>query len=204
MTFEIGNFQTLRMTQVNPRMEKHGQESVPAVDLNFVMVQPNGVLHSFAHGLLEDTYRKAAQQDMAQQDLEGVEVVAGLPVLKYPQAQPLRWDWKGAGYTLEIDYGLGEGRNIILEGCTVCKFVLDCKDGGVVEVKFQVQCDKDLTEHTLGKLALMIGQEVAIELHAPKTVEQTGATFEPLFPGQEPDKVLTAEDVFINGGKPVH
>ena len=202
MSFEIENFQSLRLSNVNPRMEKHGPEPVPAVDLNFVLMATNGVLSSFDGGWLSALYRKAEQTDTLQGDLDGVPNVASLAVLRFPKMAPIKWDWKGAGYMLEIDYGLGGGRNLVLEDCTVGKVVLDCKDGGVVEVKFQVQCDKGLTEHTLGKLALMIGQEVDIELLAPKTLEQTGAQFEPLFPNQVPDKPLTAEDVFISTAAP--
>ncbi len=111
---------------------------------------------------------------------------------------PIKWDWQGAGYTLEIDYGLGRGRNIVLETCNVSKFVIDAKEGGTVELKFQVQLTTGLTEQIIGKLSMLIGQEVGVTLLAPKTLEQAGAVFyDPLFPGYVPDVPLTAEDVFI-------
>ena len=111
---------------------------------------------------------------------------------------PIKWDWRGSGYSLEIDYGIGHGKGVMREGCEVGKFVIDPKEGGTVEIKFQVQAVTGLTEAIMGKLSLMIGSEVDITLLAPTTVEQTGAVFdEPLFPDYVPDEPLTAEDLFV-------
>ena len=110
---------------------------------------------------------------------------------------PIKWDWKGSGYTLVVDYGLGAKSNLELENVEVGKFIIDCKEGGTVELKFQCQCVAGLTERIIGKLALMIGQEISIELLAPESVEVVGAPQDPLFPGYKPDAPLTATDVFI-------
>ena len=199
MTFEVEQFTSVRLTNINPRMEKHGVESVPAVDINFTMDAANDVLSYFDGALLTALYTLHEKPKQEQTDLDGVPAVSHLPNLRFPKMAPLRWDWKGAGYALEIDYGLGSGRNIALEGVEVGKFVIDCKEGGTVELKFQCQCVAGLTEAIMGKLSLMIGQEVKIELRAPTTVEQTGAKFDPLFPDYKPDAPLTATDVFLNG-----
>jgi hypothetical protein len=204
VAFEIEDFESVRLTNVNPRMEKHGPEAVPAVDINFVMDKPNSVLSYFDGTLLTALYKPATEAAEDQEELDGIDPISSFPCLRFPKMARIKWDWRGAGYTLAIDYGLGEGRNLELEGCEVGKVVLDCKEGGTVEIKFQVQCDKGLTEHILGKLALMIGQEVSIMLAAPKTLEETGAKFDPLFPDYTPDKPLTAEDVFINTEASVH
>jgi len=200
MPFEIESMTTLRLTNVNPRMEKHGPESVPAVDMNFIMDAPNDVLSYFDGGLLNALYtvRTEAQSD-EQTEIDGLDPVSHLPNLRFPKMSPIKWDWRGAGYTLELDYGLGSGRNIVLETCEVGKFVIDAKEGGTVELKFQVQVTTGLTEQIIGKLSMMIGQEVGITLLAPTAMDaQSAATFaEPLFPDYVPDAPLTAEDVFI-------
>jgi len=199
MPFQIEQFTSVRLSNVNPRIEKHGPESVPAVDLNFIMDAPNDVLSYFDGGLLNAlfTVRTEAQSD-AQTEIDGLAPVSHLPNLRFPKMSPIKWDWQGAGYTLEIDYGLGGNRNMVLETCDVCKFVIDCKEGGTVELKFQVQVTAGLTEQIIGKLSMLIGQEVGVTLLSPKTIEQAGAVFyDPLFPGYVPDVPLTAEDVFI-------
>ncbi len=63
MSFEIEQFTSVRLSNVNPRIEKHGPESVPAVDLNFIMNAPNDVLSYFDGGLLNAlfTVRTEAQ-----------------------------------------------------------------------------------------------------------------------------------------------
>lgn len=202
MTFEIETHTTVRLSNINPRMEKHGPESVPAVDMNFVMDAPNDVLSYFDGGLLGALYTARTEAQPKQEEIDGLESVSNLPNLRFPKMAPIKWDCRGAGYTLDIDYGLGAaaGCNIQLDACEVGKFVIDCKEGGTVELKFQVQVSTGLTERIIGKLSMMIGQNISIMLLAPKTMDaQSQAVFdgEPLFPGYVPDAPLSAEDVFI-------
>lgn len=202
MTFALSQFTTVKLTNVNPRIEKHGTESVPAADLNFMLTAANAILDQFDRSLCEVLYAEPTTEQTEQQELDGVEAVSALTVLRFPKINPIKWDSKHAGYALAIDYGLGGDSALEIDGCEVGKFVLDLKEGGTVEMKFQVQCNSGLTEKIMGKLALMIGQEVQIMLTAaePAQVQQTKEN--PL-PGQpEPDAPLTAEDIFISGGAP--
>ncbi len=199
MPFEIESMTTLRLTNVNSRMEKHGPDPVPAVDMNFVMDAPNDVLSYFDGGLLNALYTVKTEAQPEQGEIDGLEPVSNLPNLRFPKMAPINWDWRGAGYTIELDYGLGSGSNIVLDACEVGKFKIAPKEGGTVELKFQVQVSTGLTERIIGKLSMMIGQEVDITLVAPTTMDaQSAATFaEPLFPDYKKDAPLTAEDVFI-------
>jgi len=200
MTFEIEEFTNVRLSNVNPRMEKHGPESVPAVDMNFIMDAPNDVLSYFDGGLLNALYTVKTEAQTGQKEIDGIEPISHLPNLRFPKMAPIKWDWRGAGYTIELDYGLGSGSNIQLDQCEVGKFQIDPKEGGTVELKFQVQAVAGLTEQIIGKLSMMIGQEVSIALIAPKVIDSDSASVmdEPLFPDYVPDAPLTAEDVFIN------
>lgn len=209
MTFEIEEYKQVKFTNMNTRAEKHGPESVTAVDLTFTMDARNDVLSYFHGDLLSSMYTLHQKPDEEQAELDGVEAISNFPNLRFPKMAPIKWDWKGAGYKLVIDYGLGADRAIELEGLEVGKFVLDLKEGGTVEVKFLVQCNSGLTEQIIGKLAMMIWQEISIKLLAPKTIEATGAKFEPpLFPDYTPDVPLTATDIFLKSGgneaDPVH
>ncbi|MBP9149239.1 MAG: hypothetical protein KBG00_10705 [Rhodoferax sp.] len=199
MAFEIEEFTSVRLNNVNPRMEKHGPESVPAVDMNFIMDAPNDILSVFDGALLSALYTARTEAQPEQEEIDGLDPVSHLPNLRFPKMSPIKWDWRGAGYSIEIDYGIGGGKGVMLEGCEVGKFVIDPKEGGTVEIKFQVQAVTGLTEAIMGKLSLMIGSEVDITLLAPKTMDaQSAAVFDdPLFPGYVADAPLTAEDVFI-------
>jgi hypothetical protein len=172
--------------------------------MNFIMDAPNDVLSYFDGGLLNALFTVRTEAQSADQgEIDGLEPVSHLPNLRFPKMAPIKWDWRGAGYTLELDYGLGSGRNIVLDACEVGKFVIDAKEGGTVELKFQVQVTTGLTEQIIGKLSMMIGQEVGITLRAPTTLDdQYSEVLDkfggPLFPDYVPDAPLTAEDVFIN------
>lgn len=206
MAFELEEFSTVKLTNMNPRKELHGPERVMAVDLNFTLDAPNSILSQFDGGLLSAVYYKTEASVSDQDDLEGVEPATNLPNLRFPKMSPIKWDAKHAGYTLCMDYGLGEKGNLELEGCEVGKFVLDCKEGGTVEVKFQVQCAVGLTERIVGKLALMIGGECQITLLAPQAA-QPQLPMESPFPVNGKAQPLTAEQVFLQGSDaaaPVH
>lgn len=199
MTFELESFTACKLRNFNPRAEKHGPESVMACDLNFILDVPNSVLSEFDGGLLSAMYEKTEAVEDDQYELDGVEPVSHLPNLRFPKMAPIKWDSKHAGYSLCIDYGIGDSTNIELEGCDLGKFVLDLKEGGTVEVKFQVQCQSGLTERIMGKLAMLIGQEVSITLLAP-TMAGTATMDLPENPmpfKESGVKALTAEDVFL-------
>jgi hypothetical protein len=202
MPFELPDYASVKLTNINPRIEKHGAESVPAVDLNFTLAAANSVLEQFSPDLLMALYGEPDDGAEEQEELEGVEPVSLFTVLRFPKINPLKWDSKHSGYALAIDYGLGGASALEIDGCEVGKFVLDCMEGGTVEVKFQVQCNSGLTEKIMGKLSLMIGQEVAIRLTGPE-VEPVQDVMQNPLPGQPtPDQPLTATDVFIAGAAP--
>jgi hypothetical protein len=202
MPLELPEFVSAKLTNVNPRIEKHGTESVPAADLNFSLTAANSVLEQFSPDLLMALYGEPDADGEEQEELEGVEPVSQFTVLRFPKINPIKWDSKHAGYALAIDYGLGGKSAMEIEGCEVGKFVLDCMEGGTVEVKFQVQCNSGLTEKIMGKLALMIGQEVDIRLTAPEVAPVQDVMPNPLPGNPTPDQPLTATDVFIAGAAP--
>jgi hypothetical protein len=203
MQFEISEFSPVTFSNFNARTEKHGAESVPAADLTFTMDAPNSVLDYFYPGLLEAMYAAPAEDDPEEQEeLDGVEPISNLPLLKFAGLEPLKIDKKLAGYTLAMEVGLD---NLEIEACSVGKFTLDLKEGGTVALKFQVQCQKGLTEQIMGKLAMLNGQELKICLLAPVVTQATTEAGENPFPVQDgKTPQLTAEDVFVGQSAAVH
>lgn len=165
-----------KLSSVNVRSEKHGNELVPAVDLKIVIDQGNDILDKFHPDLKAALYYKA-QDDDEQEELEGIEPVTNLPNLKFPKLDGLlKWDHTGNGYRLDIDYGLGEASNLLMFDCEVNSIAFACKEGGTVEVAFRVQVAK-VEERILGKLAGLVQHEISIIL-TPPTVEEVAPILE--------------------------
>lgn len=183
MTFEIEDFTNAKLTSVNCRSEKRGPDDLmPAVDLSFTIDAPNTVLSSFDKHLLSSIYFKSENGPVGGQGtLEGVEELAALPNLRFPNMGPLKWGKDLTGYTLTIDHGLGGKSELVLVDCKVNEFKLQPKEGGTVEVKFRVQCSTSLNEKTLGKLSLLIQHEIPIKLAAPEASDKQ-ADFDNPFP----------------------
>ncbi len=167
MAFEIEDFTPVKITSVNPRSERHGPEELhPAVDLRISLTTGNNILTALDGKLLDALYTKNANADQGgQQNLEGVEEVSNLPNLKFPLMGALKWKKDLIGYTLTVQHGVGS--DIVLKGCKVNNFTIDPKEGGSVDLKFRVQ-SSDVDERTLGKLGLLVQNEVDVMLLAPE------------------------------------
>lgn len=171
MAFEIEDFTPVKITSVNPRSERHGPEELhPAVDLHISLTTGNNILTALDGKLLDTLYTKNANADQGgQQSLEGVEEVSNLPNLKFPLMGALKWKKDLIGYTLTVQHGVGS--DIVLKGCKVNSFTIDPKEGGSVDLKFRVQ-SSDVDERTLGKLGLLVQNEVDVMLLAPEAKQE--------------------------------
>jgi hypothetical protein len=207
MAFEIEDFTPVKITSVNPRSERHGPEELhPAVDIGISLVTSNNILSALDGKLLDALYTKNANADQGgQQNLDGVDEVSNLPNLKFPKMGALKWKHDLIGYTLTVEHGVGS--DITLTGCKVNSFTIDPKEGGSVELKFRVQSSDGLDERTLGKLSLLVQNEVDIMLEAPEVAGQQQELDNPLPFNNEPEEVqnpfpsantLTPEKAFEN------
>jgi hypothetical protein len=203
--FQLTTLTTAKLNSVNVRSEKHGDDLVPALDLSFTIEAANAILDDFDPALRAALFYKAeiGSATAEQDELDGVEPVSDLPNLRFTDlVQPIKWDKAYAGYTVTVGHGLGGKSDIVLDGCAINNFALTLHEGGTCEVKFRVQCTAGLSEKVMGKLSLLVQHELQILLVAPEAMGESEPMENPL-PGQpEPDKPLTAEDVFINGGEP--
>ena len=200
MAFEIEEFTNAKLTNVNVRSEKHGPDQLnPATDLFFKIDAPNSILSQFDGHLLSAIYHRsaAAAGDGAQQALDGIEQVSDLPNLRFPSMRPIEWGWDLDGYTLTIGHGLGGASDIPLTDCKVDRFKLTPREGGTVEVKFRVRCSNHLTEKAMGKLALLVQNEVPIMLTAPEVAGEQQPLDNP-FPVQGQDEPPTDPNHPVN------
>lgn len=137
-TFELKEA-ACELTHKNDRIEKHGEEDVLAIDLNFTWETNNKALALFAPALRSALY-------MADEPAEG-----SLP-LSDDNASKLRhkhlnagkaFGWDGGeiiGGELRFHHGVESRSDVVFDkDVKVGKYKLDCRDGGTVVIHFQVQ-----------------------------------------------------------------
>ena len=95
-----------------------------------------------------------------------------LPSLKFPLMGPVNWAKDFFCYEMVIHYGVSGAQDIRLIDCQVDNFRFDCRDGGMVVVRFRVITHPLPNE--LGRLCEMIKQEVEISLIEPTEEQQQG------------------------------
>lgn len=143
-------------------------EDNPGAKLPIALTLPNSVLDVFAVGLRSMLFDKAATG--AQDQLQGVDPVSDLPVLSPIGAKIGAFPWKLelTGYCLTFIFGTGrKASNIEIQDCALSGFRFTAKEGGSVDVKFNVESEH-VTADQFGRLAMLKSREVEITLAAPE------------------------------------
>lgn len=133
------------LTHKNDRLEKHGEESVLAVDLDFSWETTNGMLAMFAPDLRSCMYKR---QDSSQLELDPDP--DHLTALRFPGLAPLKWSGNEV-IGGELTFHFGVKSKVDLPATKVHKYRIECKEGGTVVIGFQVQTHP--TETQAGKLS---------------------------------------------------
>lgn len=189
------------LSNLNTRVEKHGDDSVSAIDLSINYDAPNTILDDFMPGLLDAFYKASEAGDDSQATMDGFEISAK-PLLRFNNLGAQKLGVEMVGHRFAVEYGIDEDVGIVLPAVNVGKFSLELKDGGTVSMKFRVQANSGLTEQIIGKLAMLISQEVRVTL-TPPDVKAEDDTPSLILPGMdEEDKDLTVEDIFTAGVVP--
>jgi hypothetical protein len=164
--FSLEAMTAVTIMNVNVRSELHGDDHVPAADISVRLNTSNHILSEF-DGSLRSMLYKAVEASQQQGQLEGVEPISDMPLLRTTNLeQPLRLANEFMGYSLTIDRGLGGGSNVVVGDVAINKVRADCKEGGTVDLLFRLQASK-LSADVIGKLATLIGCETKITLMPP-------------------------------------
>lgn len=171
--FELQNPTSVKLDNAQTRMQHHGDQLVPAVDLDLTWKTHNTVLDTLMPGLREALYAadETADADQAELDLP-IDALSAVrfPLLKYP----LKAGIEHCGMRLVVEYGLGGlGTDVVLTQCQVSKFEVSPISGGSVELSFRVSSAKDIDETTSGRLQLMQQREIVVRLLAPEVADTT-------------------------------
>lgn len=163
--------QTVKLANVNPRAEKHGEDTKPALDLKIEAMCPSTALIHFHSELRQHLFKKDENPDLVDQVTEG----DSLTQLRYPKMGAIKWDWEAAGYTAEVDYGLGGESNIVLGDVKVDHFTFEPQNGGSVAITFRMTVHADADD--VGKLCEFIQRDIELKLTPPEA-----KTADDLFP----------------------
>ena len=158
--FDLQNEQ-FKLSSVNFRQELHGEDHVRACDLKFEGVVGNEVLIGFHKELRQMLFKKDESPDLVDQLQPDA-----LTALRFPRLGTLKYDWEGTGYTLAIDYGLGEKSNIVLAECKIDGIRIDPMQGGSVRLGFRVICHPDGKQ--VDPLTDMLQSDVEITVTPPE------------------------------------
>lgn len=170
--FELLDFTGVKLDNVNSRMQKHGEDNVPALDLAITLTATNQVLDLIHHALRATLFCAQGAQGKAPTQAEMDLPVDDLPNVRFPHLDyPVKYDSMLTGYTLTVDYGRGGEQNLRLKTCDIKTFKISPIEGGSVEVKFTVQCADGIDERIVGKLSMLQQSEISITLEGPEIVE---------------------------------
>jgi len=162
--FELN--QAVKLANVNPRAEMHGEDPKPAFDLKIEATCSSSVLLCFHPELRQHLFKKDEAPDLVDQVSDG----DGLTVLRYPKMGAIKWDWEGNGYTATVDYGMGGDSNIVLHDCKVDHFKIEAQNGGSVVITFRIIAHPESED--VGKLCEFMQRDIELDLlpPAPQTV----------------------------------
>lgn len=173
--------QTAVLLAFTPRTEHHGPDLESRATLKFGADLTNDFLLEVDPRLKHMLYEKA---DDAQEDLLEDAPLTKLRIPALSPNYPMKSDWKGVGYTLQMIVGVTGKADIHLDLCNIDKIRYTPKDGGTVSVTFNVACNP--SEKDIGTIYGLMGKEVTLTLTPPsaeKLAEMNKAknNTEPLF-----------------------
>lgn len=158
---EIHDFTEARMASLTTRIQKHGDEDVPAVSLGLQLTVANTLLDVIDPNIRESLFKRVDGQP----DLPGMESTT--PALRCQSIDRAVLTTKYEGWTLEVDDGIDETTPKTFGGCKVDKFVVEPLNGGSCALSFRVGTS-DLDAERSGMLAMHVGQSIWIKLRAPE------------------------------------
>lgn len=176
---ELHTLTTVNLRHVNVRSERHGDELVPALDLELVWQTGNHSLDMLHRRLRGRLFDAELDDEFDDDDADGkldLPVDPDFPHVAIPGLHyPLKLDAPDdvAGYVLLIDHGLGGKSDLKLHDCKVGKFRVTPIEGGSVEIMFRVSCSASIDERIAGKCSMAIGRDLSVTLEHVSTLSAT-------------------------------
>ncbi|KRD71404.1 hypothetical protein [Lysobacter sp. Root96] len=161
-----------RITNINLRTERHGDDKVRAVDLSIETRAENTLLDSFSKGLKESFFRKPGKGE--QQDLPNISPQQLTQVIHaFLGAQKLPHTFEG--YELEIVGLLEKDEPTTLVDVKLKKFEFAMLEGGFIELSFTASASHITGDELLELDAAQLREVNRISVVRPAEQEQKQA-----------------------------
>lgn len=133
-----------KITNLNLRAEKHGDENQPACDIKVSVDLPSVRLDEISPGLCESLFRKPGPGDQLPLVEVGKRPDPGFTALRHPGLEPVKVKQKFPGYELTVAAD-EENEGQFFADAEVKNFAIEAREGGTATVTFSVgvQVDED-------------------------------------------------------------
>ena len=192
--FQLTEFTMATVQSVTNRVEKHGDEDVPAVTIKLSIEGPNTLLDAIDPQIRHALYKAKPEETP---ELPGVEPAT--PILRCNSFEKHTLTTAHDGWTLAVDNDIDDTQPMKFGGAKVDKFVVEAKQGGTIVLSFRVGTS-DVDADRLGWLGMHNSESIWITLTPPpKPADAIDGTKE-AFKKDHPD----ATDLFAaqHGGGP--
>lgn len=184
--FQILEFTEARLASVTNRVEKHGDDEVPAVSLGIEITSANTLLDTIDPKLRQSLYVAVEGQEQ----LPGIEPAT--PVLRCNSIERVILPTAHEGWSLTIDDGIDDTKPMAFGSVKVDKLTVEPKQGGSIVLRLRLGTS-DVDAERLGWLAVHNGQSIWITLRKPEAAAVIDGTVA-AFQADHPD--ASAEDLF--------
>lgn len=150
------------LSNLNTRIQRHGDERVLAVDMKFSAKANNSILDSLGQGLRESLFRKAAKGE--QPDLPTIG--EPLSAVRHPYLEPMKLSHEFDGYEVEIAGLLDTTEPLFFADVKLKKFTIAPLEGGSVELTFTASTSAESDELAALSEAL-VREDVRLTLTPP-------------------------------------
>lgn len=198
MNIQFTEARDVKLRNVQTRMEKHGEDDVPALDLAISVTGGNALLDLVHPDLRAMLFKPVGDAHGADGQQEIDLPVDDRPSVRVPGLGQLKYDREQIGMTLRVFYGATGKADMVLGAVRLSKLkVAACIEGGSVELQFNLSTT-DVSEKIIGKLSLLQGHEISITLIAPEVEQQKpDAGNDPAWPfPKNAEAPQTPEDAF--------
>lgn len=189
---QITEFTEAKLSSVTNRIERHGDEEVPAISLGVEIETANTLLDSIDPGIRQALYK--AKPD-AEPELPGVE--QSTPVLRCNSFDTVALTTAHEGWRVLVDDGIDETEPMEFTGVKVDKMRVDAKQGGSIVLKMRLGTS-DVDADKLGKLGMHNGQSIWLKLLKPEPEQEPIDGTTAAFQADHQD----ATDLFSASGTP--
>jgi hypothetical protein len=163
--FELTDLTEARLASVTNRIEKHGDEDVPAVSLTVEFTAENTLLDLIDPGLRHALYKAKPDAEPELPDMEQT-----TPVLRCNSIDKVRLTTAHEGWRLFVDDNIDESDPMAFGGVKVDKLELDALQGGSVKFRMRLGTS-DVDADKIGALGMNNGQSIWLRLLKPEKVE---------------------------------